>query len=104
MSSASPILSRLHDIGWDLWDPIGLRDVRESGCEDEYDRYLWQVVTRLKRGDSIRDVVSYLIDVETHVKGLGSSPSPSSLPRATATAVAIETYLKTRSEGPLGAA
>jgi hypothetical protein len=92
MSAPSVQLSRLRDIGWNLWDPIGLKDVREFGCEDEYDTYLLQVVSRLKRRDSEPNVVRYLVEIESEHMGLGVSPSASA--RATATVAAIKSYLE----------
>jgi hypothetical protein len=93
MSSVSTIqLSHLRNIGWELWDPIGLRDVRDSGCEDEYDTYLLQVVSRLTRRDTRSEVASYLVNVESENMGLGFTIS--ALARATATVEAIEAYLR----------
>lgn len=101
MSSASTIqLSRLRNIGWELWDPIGLKDVRDSGCEDEYDAYLLQVVSRLTQRDALSDVASYLVKVESENMGLGFTTS--ALSRATATVEAIEAYLKSLPTGPVG--
>lgn len=102
MTSAPAVqLSRLRDIGWELWDPIGLRDVRHEGCDDEYDAYLLQVVGRLRRGQPTSEIASYLIHIETVHMGLGSAPATSSLPRATATIAAIAEYLDTLPEGPI---
>lgn len=41
-------LTRLREIGWKLWDPIGLADENGSCDEeraDEYDQYLLHVST-----------------------------------------------------------
>ena len=103
MTSAPAVqLSRLREIGWELWDPIGLRDVRHEGCDNEYDSYLLQVVSRLRRGQTVSEIASYLIHIETVHMGLGSTPSSSSLPRAAATISAIAEYLDTLPKGPIG--
>jgi hypothetical protein len=85
-------LVRLRDIGWELWDPIGLRDVRDQ-CDDEYDRYLLEVVARLERDDATQSVAEYLVTIASEHMGLGQSPS--ALARASATVAAIKAYLET---------
>ena len=46
-------LSRLRDIGWSLWDPIGLNDFGDDWesvtFADEYDSYLIKVAGMLKK-------------------------------------------------------
>jgi hypothetical protein len=70
-------LSRLRDIGWNLWDPIGLlgsgkwSDAANQGFEDEYDRYLISAATQLREGEPHNQVVSYLVHVESDYMGLG---------------------------------
>ena len=39
-------IARLREIGWTLWDPIGLAPIRDD-CDDEYDRYLLQMAAML---------------------------------------------------------
>src|SRR4029077_9696357 len=85
-------LSRLRDIGWELWDPIGLQVVRDQ-CDDEYDRYLLEVVARLERGDATQSIANYLVTMAGENMGLGQSPS--ALTRASATVAAIKVYLET---------
>ena len=74
-------LSRLREIGWSLWDPIGLRELSEGdwqddgACADEYDGYLLQVVGRLRRGDPTAEVIAYLEDTEVGHIGLTRSPT-----------------------------
>ncbi len=67
-------LSRLRDIGWTLWDPIGLSGADKDWCgkpfEDEYDRYLVQVALMLKQGDSQAQVVEYLFGIQSAHMGL----------------------------------
>lgn len=98
-------LSRLREIGWSLWDPIGLREIsgddwRDGGaCADEYDRYLLQAVGRLRRGETNGDVVAYLEEVEVGHMGLTRSPTTDQ--RARATVDAIASYLTTLPAGLL---
>ncbi|MFC4669770.1 hypothetical protein ACFO5X_14495 [Seohaeicola nanhaiensis] len=77
-------LSKLRDIGWNLWDPIGLLDSDEvsqgewddENCEafaNEYDRYLVHAASQLRRGELTEKVVDYLVDIETSHMGLGES-------------------------------
>ena len=73
-------LSRLRDIGWSIWDPIGLlgpdQKWDDEDClpfADEYDSYLMQAAGRLRNGESALDVASYLADIEVNHMGLGGS-------------------------------
>lgn len=73
-------LSRLRDIGWGIWDPIGLLGPSETwdqdsaqGFANEYDRYLLSAAARLRDGLPPGDVVAYLVDVEKRHMGLGES-------------------------------
>jgi hypothetical protein len=99
------MLSRLREIGWSLWDPIGLKGVgdgewQDGGkCADEYDGYLLQVVGRLRRGERTAEVVAYLEKTETGHIGL--NPNATTHSRAEATVAAIANYLSTLPEGPL---
>ena len=96
-------LSRLREIGWSFWDPIGLREISDSewqdggGCADEYDGYLLQVVSRLMRGECPAEVSAYLEDTEVGHIGLTRKPSTSS--RAKATVEAISNYLSSLPQG-----
>lgn len=63
-------LSRLRDIGWSLWDPIGLRGLEEQP-DDEYDSYLMQAAGRLWNGASEEEVATYLVTIESDYMGLG---------------------------------
>lgn len=71
-------LSRLRDIGWTIWDPIGLLDEGEAWDQksfaNEYDRYLTQAAGKLRRKVSPKEVVDYLIQIETEHMGLGPHP------------------------------
>jgi len=99
MSSHAPLkLSRLRDIGWREWDPIGLLPAGtawESYPEfaDEYDRYLLEAASRLRRDWAVSDAVDYLISIASEHMGLGPPPDSSASKRAEATATAIKAYV-----------
>lgn len=86
MTPPAPQISKLRDIGWSLWDPIGLVQHR-ANCDDEYDEYLRHAFEALQRGESIEQVALYLMAIEAEHMALG--PRASALSRATATAGAI---------------
>ena len=72
-------LSRLRDIGWSLWDPIGLLKAgqkwHDADClpfANEYDSYLVYAAGQLRRGASAETVARYLTDIEVDHMGLGS--------------------------------
>jgi hypothetical protein len=97
-------LSRLREIGWSLWDPIGLKGLdgnrRDGGtCADEYDGYLLQAAGRLRRGAPTAEVVAYLEETETGHIGLSRNETTHS--RAEAAVTAIASYLASLPEGPL---
>lgn len=71
-------LSRLRDIGWSLWDPIGLlkpgQRWEDDECKpfaDEYDAYLRDAAGQLRRGIATAAVIAYLVDIEANHMGLG---------------------------------
>ena len=66
-------LSRLREIGWAKWDPIGLAGT-EGQPDDEYDSYLLQAAGRLWNGASREEVADYLVSIETEYMGLGEAP------------------------------
>lgn len=90
-------LSKLRDIGWSLWDPIGLLDPESPtgrwddeanlSFADEYDSYLIAVASQLRRGTSRDEVVAFLVEIETRHMAMGDSPS--ARPRAEAVVEAI---------------
>jgi len=89
-SNANFQLSRLREIGWSQWDPIGLND-HEDWPEDEYDTYLMQAAGRLWRGVGEEDVADYLVDVEANY--MGGGPSADSRVRANKTVILINDYI-----------
>lgn len=101
-------LSRLREIGWSLWDPIGLRalgedDWRDGGaCADEYDSYLLQVTGMLRRAEPAAHAAAYLETVETERMGLTRNDTTRA--RAQATIAAIDAYLASLPAGPPGPA
>lgn len=92
-------LSRLREIGWSLWDPVGLGHGDGGLCADEYDSYLLQVVSRLRRGETHDAVAAYLEEME--ISHLGLSRAFNTDMRAAATVAAISDYLMTFPPGPL---
>jgi hypothetical protein len=62
-------LSRLRDIGWSLWDPIGLlaKGANWEGLPfaDEYDAYLIDAAGQLRRNAPKAVVVDNLVKIET---------------------------------------
>jgi hypothetical protein len=68
-------LDHLRDIGWRLWDPIGLLDAdedwRTAGFADEYDTYLLHAAGMIRKGEPASAVAAYLYWVETVTIGLG---------------------------------
>ncbi|PWR22614.1 hypothetical protein [Zavarzinia aquatilis] len=92
-------LSRLRDIGWKHWDPIGLAhrdDVPDEAWADEYDRYLLHVVRMICHGGSKREATAYLIGIASGHMGLSSVNADA----AAATSQAIADYLMSLPDGP----
>lgn len=83
-------LSRLRDIGWEFWDPIGLKDHRED-CEDEYDTYLLKAAGMIWHNAPQEKVIGYLVDIVQNYMGMADGGSEA----ATITAAQIQNYLKT---------
>ena len=65
-------LSRLREIGWAKWDPIGLHGT-DSQPDDEYDSYLIQAAGRLWNGATEEEVADYLVSIESEYMGLGEA-------------------------------
>ena len=96
-------LSLLRDIGWKLWDPIGLGS-RGYGwpkdCADEYDSYLLHVVGMLDQGNSNQEAIDYLDWARAEHMGMGPS-TDTTRQACIATVEAIAAYLTRLPEGPL---
>lgn len=98
-------LSRLRDIGWSLWDPIGLlkpgqrweADENQSFA-DEYDAYLIEAAGQVRRDLSEADVVNYLVTVEADHMGLGTQPGAYERARSVVAAIDSDETLWTYPE------
>ena len=95
-------LSRLRDIGWSKWDPIGLlsdgQKWDDEDCRpfaDEYDSYLFQTSGQLRKGAAEEDVVSYLVDIEANYMGLGSAQGAAARAREVVAAIQADEELWT---------
>lgn len=87
----------LRQFGWDLWDPIGLKEI---ACpRDEYDAYLLKVVSLLRHGATTVEVVEYLIDAETRT--IGMRPRADTRDRAERLVEAVQSYVKSVPVGPI---
>ena len=98
MSLGRPVqLSRLRDIGFADWDPIGIlrhgRPWKDHTAADEYDRYLMEVVGHLRRGGGEADAISYLLWAEREHMGVDS---PNARERASTTVRSIKDYLESQ--------
>lgn len=92
-------LSRLREIGWKLWDPIGLAYNGSSPAEggaDEYDRYLLHAASMISRGGSKDEAAVYFTGIASEHMGLSVVDADA----ATATAQAIADYLISLPDGP----
>lgn len=92
-------LSRLREIGWRRWDPIGLGIdgcAPDEGCVDEYDRYLLDVVAIFCRGGSKDEATAYLIGIASEHMGLSIVDAEA----AAATSQTIADYLTSLPDGP----
>lgn len=92
-------LSRLRDIAWTLWDPIGLLrrpghptrrwdEDSNLGFADEYDSYLTSAAAQLRDGTPMAEVVKWLMWIEAEHMGLGERPNARE--RAEAVVAAIQ--------------
>ena len=84
-------LSRLREIGWSKWDPIGVGT--SDWSEDEYDGYLLQAAGQFWHGQTVEAVADYLIKIETEQMGLAAVSGIRS--RAWDVATAISEYVET---------
>lgn len=89
-------LTRLREIGWTHWDPIGLMRNRDTWIgqpfENEYDDHLIQVANRIIAGEDDVTLVAYLVVVERddmHCSSADVAPQ-----RAAATVSAIKKYIE----------
>ena len=83
-------LSRLRDIGWRCWDPIGLGasgDWEKSVAGGEYDDHLLKVARMVRHNESDEACAQYLVWAESEKLRLGARADARS--RADATIAAI---------------
>lgn len=76
-------LSRLRDLGFTIWDPIGLLPAGETWDHkpfaSEYDSYLDAAASMLRRGEPSAAVVKFLVEIETEHMGLDYDPDSSAI-------------------------
>jgi hypothetical protein len=86
-------LNKLREIGWTLWDPIGLLGQSDAWNEkpfaDEYDGYLLQALGKLRNGHSIFDIVEFIVSIEIETMGLNEHPSQKGTAQKVAMALAL---------------
>jgi hypothetical protein len=90
-------LSRLRDIGWRCWDPIGLAALdggwENSAAADEYDGYLLKVAGMVRRNEGDEDAAQYLVWGESEHMGLGVRADTHERARATVAAIRADDQL-----------
>lgn len=95
-------LSRLRDIGFRDWDPIGILAAgepwKDHPAADEYDRYLIALFGRLVRGEAETEAIDYLMWVESEYMGMGLSQTAAD--RAAATVRSVRAYLESLPDAP----
>lgn len=68
-------IGRLREIGWSLWDPIGLNQTMGSWkgqpFEDEYDTYLSKVAGMLRNNCDVAEAIDYLFFIQSQHMGMG---------------------------------
>ncbi|WP_092753209.1 hypothetical protein [Rhizobium aethiopicum] len=87
----------LRQIGWDRWDPIGIRQLGNSawrsGAADEYDSYLLHAANMILHGAALDTVAAYLDGIISSDLALG--PVEDAVHRASLhTAEAISAYVQ----------
>ena len=80
-------LSRLRDIGWRCWDPIGLTKIEgsweNSRAADEYDGYLIKVAGMVRRNEGDKTAADYIVWAESEHIGMGVRADTTEQARAT---------------------
>ena len=85
-------LSRLREIGWTKWDPIGVGGPDYGWPADEYDTYLLQAAGQLWNGHSVTEVADYFVKIEREHMGLEVTPGIHE--RALEVAEAVRDYVE----------
>ncbi|MBB3975731.1 hypothetical protein GGQ64_000918 [Rhizobium azooxidifex] len=66
----------LRQIGWDHWDPIGIRQFGDLAWQneaaDEYDHYLLHAARMIQAGSTLEAATEYLERIITEHMGLGA--------------------------------
>jgi hypothetical protein len=74
IDSAPLRLVALREIGWTIWDPIGLTghvgDKFDTGPCDEYDSYLLEAFRMAQEGKAAYEVAEYLTQIASIHMGL----------------------------------
>jgi hypothetical protein len=90
-------LSRLRDLGWRHWDPIGLSGFEggweKSDAADEYDTYLMKVAGMVRRGEGDDAAARYLVEIESEYMGMGMNADTQSRAEATIAAIRADDQL-----------
>lgn len=90
-------LSRLRDIGWRCWDPIGLAAMdggwENSAAADEYDGYLLKVAGMVRRNEGDDAAAQYLVWAESEHMGMGVGASTQVRAEATIAAIRADDQL-----------
>lgn len=90
-------LSRLRDIGWRHWDPIGLVKIdggwKNSRAADEYDSYLLKAAGMVRRNEGDDEAARFLVWVENEHMGLGLREDIQSRAEATIAAIRADEQL-----------
>ncbi len=90
-------LSRLRDIGWRCWDPIGLDGLdgnwANSDAADEYDGYLLKVAGMVRQNEDDEAAAQYLVWGESEHMGMGVRADTYARARATIAAIRADAEL-----------
>jgi hypothetical protein len=89
-------LSRLRDIGWRPWDPIGLSGLAPA---DEYDGYLLKVAGMVCRNEDDDAAAQYLVWAESEHMGMGVRADTQSRAEATIASIRADDELGKRAKG-----
>lgn len=103
-------LPRLRDIGWALWDPIGLLgpsgapmgrwdDAENLPVAGEYDRHLIAAATHLRRGIPPERIEADLVQSEAQMMGLGVGPTTRRRAKAVVAAILTDEALWSHPDG-----
>jgi len=90
-------LVALRQIGWDYWDPIGIRGFNDDDwrgpATDEYDSYMVHVSQQLRNGVPEEQAIAYLDQIASDHMGLGPITTEGHN-ASTQTVMAIAEYLR----------